>query len=80
MIKLTKTRLAAIIATLFAVASIAQYNYITELNAELDAKQKQLSGLKTYNHNLQKKMRRMSEQGAKQGFYTQSFEHTDKGW
>lgn len=78
MIKLTKTRLAAIIATIFAFASIAQYNYITELNAELSAKQKQLSGLKTYNHTLQKKMRRMSEQGSKSGFYAQSFEHTDK--
>lgn len=78
MIKLTKTRLAAIIATIFAIASIAQYNYITELNAELNVKQKQLSGLKTYNHTLQKKMRRMSEQGTQKGFYAQSFEHTDK--
>ena len=71
-IKLTQNQLLAIVIFIFAAAMYTQYAVINKLNADLAEKQRQVSGLKSYNQSLQHKMRRMINTGGAQEFYRQA--------
>jgi len=71
-VKLTQNQLLGIVIFIFATAMYAQYTVISKLNADLAEKQRQVSGLKSYNQNLQHKMRGMVNTENAAQFYSQN--------
>lgn len=76
-IKLTQKRLLAILIVIFAAIMYGQYAIINQLNAKLEEKQRQVSGLQSYNQTLQHKMLKMMNGGGSNEFYRQNSARSD---